>query len=112
MNRTAITMVMLMEGEGVVDSFLTAAHPTTMGGSPLKMGVGEGDRAISLVMLMVVLEAVVEALFRLRAEHGTTLVLVTHAPELANRCGRIVHLADGQVVGKSSAEPDRIVGVD
>ena len=57
-------------------------------------------------------EAVAEALFRLRAEHGTTLVLVTHAPELANRCGRIVHLADGQVVGNSSAEPDRIVGVD
>jgi putative ABC transport system ATP-binding protein len=42
-------------------------------------------------------EVVMEALFTLQARLGTTLVLVTHAPELANRCQRIVHLADGQV---------------
>ena len=43
-------------------------------------------------------DAVIETLFQLQIKHGTTLVLVTHAPELANRCARIVHLADGQVV--------------
>ncbi len=34
-------------------------------------------------------------LFGLRDRHGATLVLVTHAPELAERCDRIVRLADG-----------------
>ncbi len=42
-------------------------------------------------------EVVMEALFTLQARLGTTLVLVTHAPELASRCKRIVHLADGQI---------------
>jgi putative ABC transport system ATP-binding protein len=42
-------------------------------------------------------EAVMQALFNLQATHGTTLVLVTHAPELAERCGRILHIADGRI---------------
>ena len=42
-------------------------------------------------------EAIMELLFGLRDRHGATLVLVTHAPELAARCDRIVHLADGRV---------------
>ena len=41
--------------------------------------------------------AVMDLMFRLRAEYGTTLVLVTHAPELAARCDRVVRLVDGQV---------------
>lgn len=48
-------------------------------------------------------EAVMEALFALQARRGTTLVLVTHAPELASRCGRIVHLADGRIVNDETA---------
>ena len=40
-----------------------------------------------------------EVLFDLHARRGTTLILVTHQPELADRCGRIVRLADGQIVG-------------
>jgi putative ABC transport system ATP-binding protein len=43
-------------------------------------------------------EAVMELLFDLRARAGTTLMLITHDPALAARCGRIVHLADGRVV--------------
>jgi putative ABC transport system ATP-binding protein len=43
-------------------------------------------------------EAIMELLFGLRDRHGATLVLVTHAPELAARCDRIVRLADGRVV--------------
>jgi putative ABC transport system ATP-binding protein len=42
-------------------------------------------------------EAVMDLLFDLRARAGTTLLLITHDPELAARCGRIVHIADGRV---------------
>ena len=42
--------------------------------------------------------AIIELLFGLNAEQGTTLVLVTHDETLAQRCGRIVRLAGGRVV--------------
>ena len=47
--------------------------------------------------------AIMELLFGLRDRHGATLVLVTHAPELAERCDRIVRLVDGRVDGDASA---------
>ena len=40
-----------------------------------------------------------DMLFRLNQERGITLVIVTHDPDLAQRCGRQVRIADGQVVG-------------
>ena len=40
-----------------------------------------------------------DMLFRLNQERGITLVIVTHDPDLAKRCGRQVRIADGQVVG-------------
>ncbi len=40
---------------------------------------------------------VVELLFALNRELGTTLVVVTHDEELARRAGRIVHLAAGRI---------------
>ena len=43
--------------------------------------------------------AIVELLFDLNTRYGATLVLVTHAPDLAARCGRVVHLADGRING-------------
>jgi putative ABC transport system ATP-binding protein len=43
--------------------------------------------------------AVMELLFALRERRGSTLLLITHDPDLAGRCGRIVHIADGRVVG-------------
>ena len=49
--------------------------------------------------------AIMELLFGLRDRHGATLVLVTHAPELAERCDRIVRLADGRIVGEDRAAP-------
>jgi putative ABC transport system ATP-binding protein len=42
-------------------------------------------------------QAIMDLLFGLRDRHGATLVLVTHAPELAERCDRIVRLRDGVV---------------
>ncbi len=40
-------------------------------------------------------EAIMELLFGLRDRHGATLVLVTHARELAARCDRVIRLRDG-----------------
>jgi putative ABC transport system ATP-binding protein len=48
-------------------------------------------------------ETIMDLLFALRDRHGATLVLVTHAPELARRCDRIVRLADGRIVGEDRA---------
>ncbi|MGP9804136.1 ABC transporter ATP-binding protein [Paracoccus sp. NSM] len=42
-------------------------------------------------------QAIMDLLFGLRADHGATLVLVTHAPDLAARCDRVVRLADGRI---------------
>lgn len=42
-------------------------------------------------------QAIMELLFGLRDRHGATLVLVTHAPELAERCDRVVNLRDGRL---------------
>ena len=40
---------------------------------------------------------VMDLLFRLQREQGTTLLLVTHDPVLAERCGRRLHMADGRL---------------
>jgi putative ABC transport system ATP-binding protein len=42
--------------------------------------------------------AMVDLIFGLNREQGTTLVLVTHDPELAKKCQRILRLRDGRVV--------------
>lgn len=43
-------------------------------------------------------ERIIEALFELSEQHGTTLLLITHDPAIAARCDRTVHLRDGQIV--------------
>ena len=43
-------------------------------------------------------EAVIELMFSLNAESGTTLVLVTHDTALAARCGRSLRLSAGRLV--------------
>jgi putative ABC transport system ATP-binding protein len=47
--------------------------------------------------------AIMDLLFGLRDRHGATLVLVTHAPELAALCDRVVRLADGHIVAEELA---------
>ena len=41
--------------------------------------------------------AIMDLLFGLQASYGATLVMVTHAPELAARASRVVRMADGRV---------------
>ena len=43
-------------------------------------------------------QAIIELLFALNAEAGTTLVLVTHDEHLAERCGRLLRLDSGALV--------------
>jgi putative ABC transport system ATP-binding protein len=40
---------------------------------------------------------IIDLIFELNEEHGTTLVMVTHDEALARRCGRTVRLAAGRV---------------
>lgn len=42
-------------------------------------------------------EDIIELLFEMQERLGSTLILVTHAQELASRCTRIVRLADGRI---------------
>jgi putative ABC transport system ATP-binding protein len=51
-------------------------------------------------------ERVIDLLFRLNRDKGTTLILVTHDEHLAGRCERLIHLEAGQVVsGVKAASP-------
>ncbi|WP_424976094.1 ABC transporter ATP-binding protein [Dinoroseobacter sp. S124A] len=49
-------------------------------------------------------EAIMDLLFGLRDRHGATLVLVTHARELAARCDRVIRLRDGRVDSDTTAQ--------
>ena len=42
-------------------------------------------------------EAVIELIFELNRGSGTTLIMVTHDEQLAQRCGRVVRLAAGRI---------------
>ena len=42
-------------------------------------------------------QTIMDLLFDLRDRHGSTLILVTHAPELATRCDRVARLVDGHL---------------
>ncbi len=48
-------------------------------------------------------EDVMDLLFRLRAERGSSLLLITHDPALAARCGRRVRIADGRITAIEQA---------
>jgi putative ABC transport system ATP-binding protein len=42
-------------------------------------------------------EHVIDLLFEMNRERGTTLVLVTHDPDLAKRCARRIHISAGAI---------------
>ncbi|PKM43868.1 MAG: ABC transporter [Gammaproteobacteria bacterium HGW-Gammaproteobacteria-1] len=47
---------------------------------------------------------IIDLLFELNAEQGTTLILVTHDDKLAGRCGRRLHLDAGRVVADEQSQ--------
>lgn len=49
-------------------------------------------------------EVVLDALEKVRTETGTTVVIVTHDPDLAKRTDRIITLVDGRIVPDSLAD--------
>ena len=46
---------------------------------------------------------VMDLIFGLRDRLGTTLLLITHDPALAGRCGRVVRMEDGLIAGDDAA---------
>jgi putative ABC transport system ATP-binding protein len=51
---------------------------------------------------------VIDYLFEHQARHGTTLLLITHDPSIAERCGRQLHLLDGRIVDDRRLTPLRV----
>jgi len=51
---------------------------------------------------------IVEMLFKLQRERGSTLVLVTHDDALARRCDRIVRLRDGKIESIEDADQPQV----
>jgi len=43
-------------------------------------------------------EEIMNILVSLHKEEGNTLIMITHEPDMAAYCERIIHLKDGQVV--------------
>ena len=43
-------------------------------------------------------DEIMDLLFRLNAEHGTTMIVVTHDADIAARCDRILNMEDGRIV--------------
>jgi putative ABC transport system ATP-binding protein len=43
-------------------------------------------------------ESVIQLMFELNREHGSTLVLVTHDPSIAARCERTITIAAGRLI--------------
>lgn len=52
-------------------------------------------------------EAVEKMLFDLNREKGITLVIVTHDPDLAKKCGRIIEMKDGKIIAEYKGEAAR-----
>ncbi len=48
---------------------------------------------------------VIDLMFELAERNGTTLLLITHDVDLAERCGRTVHMADGEIVETMQGGP-------
>ncbi len=50
---------------------------------------------------------IIEVLFKRREETGATLLVITHDPELAERCDRVVTIGDGLIASDTTKEPPR-----
>ena len=100
-----------LEIEAMIDdpSLITLAAPDTIGRAKriedaqaryIEFAKRTYPKDMTLDGLRVVIDtangaAIMDLLFDLRDAHGATLVMVTHAAELAARCDRVLKLADG-----------------
>ncbi|WP_288486374.1 ATP-binding cassette domain-containing protein [uncultured Novosphingobium sp.] len=48
-------------------------------------------------------DAIVELLFQRQRDAGATLIIITHDPELARRCKRVLTMADGRIASDTRA---------
>lgn len=53
--------------------------------------------------------AIIDLIFELAETRGSTLILITHDPALANHCGRVISVADGQIVDDRKTENGKSV---
>ncbi len=53
---------------------------------------------------------IIDLMFALSAERGTTLLLITHDGDLARRCDRVLHMADGRIVESAAAAGIAVLG--
>ena len=49
-------------------------------------------------------DAIMDLIQQLNREHNQTFVIVTHAPDIAQRCHRIIHMKDGQIVREEAPQ--------
>ena len=49
-------------------------------------------------------DKIMNLLFKLNQEKGITLIIVTHDQELANKCGRQIHIKDGKIISDTETE--------
>jgi putative ABC transport system ATP-binding protein len=56
-------------------------------------------------------QLIIDCLFEQHARHGTTLLLVTHDPAIAERCERQVRLMDGRIVEDRRSARGRLAAV-
>ncbi len=47
---------------------------------------------------------IIDLMFQLHDERGSTLILITHDPSLAARCDRVIHMADGLIARHEAGE--------
>lgn len=50
---------------------------------------------------------VMDLIFALRERTGATLMLITHDEKLARRCGRVLHMGDGKIIGRPAPKRKR-----
>jgi putative ABC transport system ATP-binding protein len=48
-------------------------------------------------------QTIVDLLFDRQSAAGATLVMITHDPAVASRCGRVLQMSDGLIVSDSAA---------
>ena len=49
---------------------------------------------------------IMDLFHKLHREEGTTIVLITHSPELASECDRIVTISDGSIINDTGVRAD------